>query len=70
LDESNLPHVPKNTLIIDLSSSPNGVDASAARKLGVRTLFANSLPGKTAPATTAKYIYATVESIVKEAEVK
>ena len=68
LDETNLPKVKKSTLIIDLSSSPNGVDASAARKLGVKTLFANSLPGKTAPITTAKYIYDTIERIVSETE--
>jgi dipicolinate synthase subunit A len=66
LDEKNLPQVRKNAVIIDLASTPNGVDFSAARSLGIKTLFASSLPGKIAPKTTAKYIHATVERIIAE----
>ncbi|MCL2388608.1 MAG: dipicolinate synthase subunit DpsA [Defluviitaleaceae bacterium] len=68
LDEKNLPLVRKSTLLIDLASAPNGVDACAARTLGLKTLFANSLPGLVAPVTTAEYILATVERIITNTE--
>ncbi|MCL1842461.1 MAG: dipicolinate synthase subunit DpsA [Defluviitaleaceae bacterium] len=66
LDETNLNRVRKSTLIIDLASTPNGVDAVAARALGLKTLFACSLPGLIAPVTTAEYILATIQKIIAE----
>jgi len=68
LDEHNLPIVRKSTLIIDLASPPNGVDASVSRALGLKALFTNSLPGKVAPITTASYILDTVNQIISELE--
>ena len=56
LDESILKKMSPDTLIIDLTSAPGGVDAEAAEKLGIKTVRALSLPGKTAPISAGKII--------------
>ena len=68
LDKSNMRNIRQNTLIVDLASPPYGVDANDSRNFGFKVLFTNSLPGKVAPVTTAKYILKTVESIFREKE--
>jgi len=68
LDETNLPRIRESTLIIDLASSPGGIDGSVSRNLGLKVLFTNSLPGKIAPITTAEYIFNTVNQIISELE--
>ena len=70
LDKSNMRHVRKDTLIIDLASPPYGVDANDSRDFGLKVLYTNSLPGKIAPVTTASYILDTVRHIIAEAEGK
>jgi len=47
-------------LFIDLASKPGGVDFAAAAQLGRKTIWALSLPGKTAPISAAGYLYQTV----------
>jgi dipicolinate synthase subunit A len=66
IDKECLKWVPKDALIIDLSSKPGGVDFEEARKIGIRTVWALSLPGKTAPETSAEIISDTVFNILKE----
>jgi len=66
LDGRNLHLIRPDTLLIDLASPPYGIDVDASRDLGLRVLFANSLPGKVAPKTTAKYILSTVSNIIAE----
>jgi len=66
LDASNIHRIGKDTLVIDLASPPYGVDVTAARDIGRRVLFTNSLPGKVAPVTTADYIFDTVMEIIRE----
>ena len=39
-----LKRIKKDTLIIDLASRPGGVDFSAAKELGLRVIWALSLP--------------------------
>lgn len=56
LDESILKKMSPDTLIIDLASAPGGVDAEAVEKLGIKTVRALSLPGKTAPISAGKII--------------
>lgn len=56
LDKSTLILLNKETLIIDLASTPGGVDYEVARKLGIKALLAQALPGKVAPATCAEYL--------------
>ena len=68
LDKRNMKHVRKDTLIVDLASPPYGVDVNAARDFGLKALFTNSLPGKIAPVTTAKYILETINHIIADIE--
>ena len=53
-------------LVIDLASLPGGVDFSAAKELGIRTVHALALPGKVAPAAAGRYIAETAEIILSE----
>ncbi len=66
LDEEKLKKVKKECTIIDLSSNPGGVDRRAARSLGVKLIWALSLPGKVAPLTSAEFIQETLYHILKE----
>ncbi len=53
-------------LIIDLASKPGGVDFDRAKELGLRAIWALSLPGKVAPVTAAEFIKDTVFNIIEE----
>ncbi len=66
LDDDVLPFVKKDALIIDLASKPGGVDFEAAKKYGVKVIWALSLPGKTAPVTSGDIIKETIMNIIKE----
>lgn len=52
--------------LIDLASYPGGIDFKHAEKLGLKTDWALSLPGKVAPLTAAEIIKKTVENILTE----
>ena len=67
--EDFLSRVDKNTLIIDLASSPGGVDVSAAKKLNSRVLWASSLPGKYAPESAGELIADCIGDIISEGNV-
>lgn len=56
----------EDALVIDLASKPGGVDFDAAKELNVRVIWALSLPGKTAPISSGKFIYDTICSILSE----
>lgn len=64
--EDFLAAVDKRTLIIDLASSPGGVDVSAAKKLSSRVLWASSLPGKYAPESAGELIANCIGDIISE----
>lgn len=66
LDKKKLAKINKNTLVIDLASKPGGVDFDNARQLGVKTIWALSLPGKVAPVTSGKIIADTILNILDE----
>lgn len=66
LDEQKLEKIDKDCLIIDLASNPGGVDKTAAKKHGIKTIWALSLPGKVAPLTSAEFIKDTIYNIFKE----
>ena len=51
---------------MDLASKPGGVDMEAASRLGVRVIWALSLPGKVAPVTAGKIIRDTIYHILNE----
>ena len=66
LDESKLSLLKKSCLVIDLASKPGGVDFDIAGKLGVKTVWALSLPGKVAPVTAGEMIGTTILNIIEE----
>ena len=66
LDENRLKYVKKECMILDLSSNPGGVDRVAARNMGLKLIWALSLPGKVAPMTSAEFIKETLYHILKE----
>ena len=61
-----LKRMKNRPLYIEIASSPGGIDLSGAREIGLRTVFAPSLPGKYAPGSAGRYIFETVEDILRE----
>ena len=55
-DRKFLEGADKNLLIIELASSPGGVDVCAARELCANVMWAPSLPGKYAPQSAGRII--------------
>lgn len=53
-------------LLIDLASKPGGIDFDKAKELGMKSVWALSLPGKVAPYSAAKYMKETLVNILKE----
>lgn len=66
LNEHLLQSCSKSCLIIDLASKPGGMDMEAAGRLGLRAIWALSLPGKTAPVSSGRMIARTIENILHE----
>jgi dipicolinate synthase subunit A len=66
LDCEMLRKVGKDCLIIDLASKPGGVDFERAKTLGIKVIWALSLPGKVAPVTAANYMKQTIYNIIEE----
>lgn len=66
LDENILSCLTPSALLIDLASKPGGVDFEEANRLGIRTIWALSLPGKTAPISSGEIIYRTICHIIEE----
>ncbi|MGN1115965.1 MAG: dipicolinate synthase subunit DpsA, partial [Candidatus Ornithomonoglobus sp.] len=64
-----LEKVRQDTLIIDLASKPGGVDFESAAELGLRVIWALSLPGRVAPVTAGIIIKDTITNILSEMEV-
>ncbi len=65
-DRDLLKNMRSDVLLIDLASKPGGVDFEAARSLGVKVIWALSLPGKVAPVTAGKIIKDTIVNIISE----
>ena len=55
-EKEELEKIIPNALIIDLASKPGGIDFISAKKLGLNTIHALSLPGKYSPQSAAKFI--------------
>lgn len=61
-----LSSVEKSCLVIDLASMPGGTDHEAAQNLGIKTVHALALPGKTAPKAAGRIIFETIKEILEE----
>ena len=53
----------QNCIIIELASSPGGIDLKKAEEYNIKVIYAQGLPGKVAPYTAAKYIKETIEKL-------
>lgn len=56
LDREFLEKVNEELMLIELASSPGGIDVCAARELGSNVSWASSLPGKYAPESAGRLI--------------
>lgn len=54
LREDDLSHINPDAVIIDLASSPGGMDHEAAKRLGLHAWLCPGLPGKYAPKSSAE----------------
>ena len=52
--------------LLDLASNPGGIDFEHAAKLGLKTEWALSLPGRVAPMTAAEIIKITIDNVMLE----
>lgn len=66
LRERELKHIDAEALIIDLASSPGGIDGKMAKSMGLNFIWALALPGRIAPSSSAKFIKDTVYTIIEE----
>lgn len=64
MGDRELSCVSRNCPVIDLASRPGGVDFEQAKQMGVRAVWALSLPGKVAPITAGRIIYKSVRAIL------
>ena len=68
LDYPQLVDLKEGCLVIDLASRPGGVNQKAAAQLGVKVIWALSLPGKVAPDSAGVILRDTVYHILQELE--
>lgn len=66
LGVERLSELKEGCLVIDLASKPGGVDPEGAQQLGVRVIWALSLPGRVAPVTAARAVWSTICNILRE----
>lgn len=68
LKEKEIKYLKKDCLLIDLASSPGGIDIKEAKEKGIKTIWALALPGKVAPLTSAEFIRDTIYNILEKNE--
>ncbi|MGM0409597.1 MAG: dipicolinate synthase subunit DpsA [Bacillota bacterium] len=56
----------KDALIIDLASSPGGIDFSYAKEIGINAFLLPGIPGKIAPETAANFLKEKVDELAVE----
>lgn len=66
LGKEILKNISEEALIIDLASKPGGVDLEAAGSMGLKVVWALSLPGKVAPISSGEIIASAILNILKE----
>lgn len=64
LTRESLSHVNSTAMILDIASFPGGVDFEAAKELSVPALSCLSLPGRYAPASSARAIRMSIETSI------
>lgn len=64
LGEKKLNRLNKDSVIIDLASSPGGVDYSKAKELGINAILELGIPSKVAPKSAAKYLKESIDNVI------
>ncbi|MDR0920699.1 MAG: dipicolinate synthase subunit DpsA [Oscillospiraceae bacterium] len=64
--ENVLRRTNRNALVIDLASNPGGVEFNTAQELGIKVIWALSLPGKVAPITAGEIIATAILNSLEE----
>lgn len=65
IEKEQIKKVKQDSVIIDVASSPGGVDKEAAKEYKIKVITALGLPGKVAPKTAAKYIKTMIDKRIK-----
>lgn len=65
-DRKRLLMLKKDCLVIDLASKTGVEDMELAASVGIKVIWALSLPGRTAPVTAGQIIGMTIENMLKE----
>ncbi len=66
LNEKILSSVSSDTTIIDIASSPGGVDYECAERLNLNAHLCLGIPGRTAPKSSAEFLAKAIIPILKE----
>lgn len=66
LTREDLERLPSNCVLIDLASAPGGIDHTAAKELGVRSIWGTSLPGKYAPESAGYILADTIAGMLED----
>ncbi len=66
LTREELERLPSNCVLIDLASAPGGIDHTAAKELGIRSVWGTSLPGKCAPESAGYILADTIAGIIED----
>ena len=63
LDKNKVDLLDSNSYVLDLASSPGGVDFEALKAREINTCWYLGIPSKDSPLTAAKYIKETIDEI-------
>ena len=66
IDKEEMQYMKKNVLLIDLASSPGGINQEDAKNSNLKFVWALALPGKIAPITSAEIIKDTIYNVIAE----
>ncbi|HFQ6527029.1 TPA: dipicolinate synthase subunit DpsA [Clostridioides difficile] len=66
LTKERLEKVSQEVTIIDIASSPGGVDYSATKEVGINATLCLGLPGKYSPKTSGEILVNAIENIINE----
>lgn len=66
IDKEEMQYMKPNVLLIDLASSPGGINTEDAKKMNLKFVWALALPGKVAPLTSAEFIKETIYNVLEE----
>lgn len=64
IDKEEMQFMRQNVLLIDLASSPGGINIKDAKKMNLKFVWALALPGKVAPVTSAEFIKDTIYNLI------